>query len=272
MRVSKLLGLDPSPSHQVEDPSQVNTNTNTKTNDENTDADANANNGYARAPDGYSGQTAAAPSGPPVDLLGGLEEEEGVVGGGVVAGEGAAAATTTAGSRATRVEVDMVDLFDGGGVAGGEKGLDDFLGLGDSTAPAPVAPAPAAPSASTAGNDVSVDPPESSLFEDLSVKDAGRGSAGDGGAEGVGGEDRGPAPKLASGGSGFAFMAGAEEASPEGERGIEAGGGSAGPAQGGERKVVLRTSSNVMSILVILICVFSLLEVSVYLVCWVVCV
>lgn len=205
VRVSKLLGLEASASSQGSEGEESKTGT--------------ANNGYSRAPDGEPGQTTAAPSGPPVDLLGGIDSEEEGGKGGVVEG-------VPVPGEAVRDIVDLLD-DDGGGAGGGRSatgGLDDFLGLssggGDAESGTRTSAGVAAANASSSDD---VAEPAESLFGGLSVKDSGvdggggRGRSSDGsGGQGDDEESSGPAPVLTSGGtSGFAFIASAEEPSPD---------------------------------------------------------
>lgn len=106
--------------------------------------DNSDHNGYATAPDGDESTTAAAPSGPAVDLLGGDFDSPPPNTDNVSSGP-ATAAVGASGSTGDSV-MDILGVGDdsGRGAAGGEAGggasnksggggLDDFLGMGESS-------------------------------------------------------------------------------------------------------------------------------------------
>ncbi|CAM9364260.1 unnamed protein product [Ectocarpus sp. 13 AM-2016] len=210
VRVSKLLGLDPSSvqaaAAAVAAPSQE-----------------DATDGYSCAPDGdpassvISGTTKAAPSGPAVDLLGGFSDEEGGDGAGVVVDD-----VLGAGDAAVAGRSSVDDVFglhdDGAAAAAGPRGasngagggLDELLGMGDGGG--------AAVDSGGGGILESSSPAAApdSLFGDLSVKDEPAGGTGDGDTTADAGETKTGAAGGGGGVSGFAFMgsAGGGEVEP----------------------------------------------------------
>eukprot|EP00752_Nemacystus_decipiens_P013398 g11863.t1 len=230
VRVAKLLGLDPSSAQASATAAAA---AGQSPNNDST-------NGYACAPDGdgdgdpsssFSGTTAAAPSGPAVDLLGGFSDDGDDSGGG---GEGTTATGDIlgvgggggagAGGGATVGNVDDIFGLQGvGGVDGDAPavkpvasagGLDDFLdmgsgsrgGGGDGAAQSSTGAAGAAPSASSPAP-AEAEAPDG-LFGDLSVKD-GPGSPANAGAQEAAAAAADGEAAATGGGSGFSFMGGA---------------------------------------------------------------
>ncbi|CAN0406093.1 unnamed protein product, partial [Ectocarpus sp. 12 AP-2014] len=221
VRVSKLLGLDPSSvqaaaaAAAAAAPSQE-----------------GATDGYSCAPDGdpaspvNPGTTKAAPSGPAVDLLGGFSDEEGGAGAGVV-GDDILGAGDAAVAGSSSVD-DVFGLHDDGAAAaaaprgasnGAGGGLDELLGMGDGGG--------AAVDSGGGGILESSSPAAApdSLFGDLSVKDEPAGGTGDGDTTADAEETKTAAAGGVGGVSGFAFMG-------------SAGGGEAEPAQAQETATV----------------------------------